>query len=421
MTTKTYAFQRSAGLLILLISWLPLQLAAMPLNEAVALALERDAGLHALSARADARDEYAVAASTLPDPEIFVGAEGLPLNDPLGADMMTMYMIGVRQQFPPGNSRRLAGDRARTESQALRRQRQQRQLEVSALVRQAWLSWIAASASLELAEQGLEAFETLLELTKARFRAGTGRQRDTDQARLERALLARQVLDAQSRVDQTASQLARWTGVMPAGSAPELPTWSESDDYARLLERLEAHPALASDQLLIEAGELGTELERQSYRPMWMVEGGYGHQPGRDPMGMGRQPDRLFAMVSVSLPLFTDNRQDRRVAAAEADVDALVHQRMSRLQEWQGRLRTALSQQRNQQRRRMLVEEIILPDAEQTLASTLLAYQRDQATFDELVRARLAKIEQQQALIDTRLDWLLARSELAYLIAEELQ
>lgn len=421
MKTNAFAFQRRAGLLMLLMAWLPIQLAAMPLDEAVTLALERDAGMEALSARADARDEYAVAAAALPDPEFFLGADGLPLNDPLGADMMTMYMIGLRQQFPPGNSRHLAGDQARTESQAFRTQRRQRQLEVSASVREAWLYWAAASASREVAERGLEAFESLLELTEARFRAGTGRQLDIDKASLERALLARQLLDAQNQVDEAASRLARWLGETPDGPAPELPAWPPSPDHTHLLERLQSHPALASDQLLIEAGRLGAELERQSYRPMWMIEGGYGHQRGRSPMGMGRQPDRLFAMVSVSLPLFTGNRQDRRVAAAEADVDALVHQRTTRLQDWEGRLRTALRQQNNQQRRLELIEEIILPDARRTLESTLLAYRRDQASFDELVRARLAKIEQQQALIDTRLDWLLARSELAYLIAEELQ
>ncbi|MCC5863796.1 MAG: TolC family protein [Wenzhouxiangella sp.] len=421
MTTKTISFQRSAGLLILLTSWLPLQLAAMPLNEAITLALERDAGLHALLARADARDEYAFAAGALPDPEFFLGAAGLPLNNPLDADMMTMYMIGIRQQLPPGNSRRLSGDRARTQGQTLRAQQQQRKLEISASVRSAWLDWVTASASMAVAEQGLGTFTELLELTEARYRAGTGRQRDVDQARLERSLRARQVLDAQTRVERAASDLARWTGQVPDMAAPAQPHWSDKGSYDELVERLEDHPALAADLLQIEAGRISADLERQSYKPMWMVEGGYGHQRGSDPMGMGRQPDRLFAMVSMSLPLFPGNRQDRRVAAAEAEMDALVHQRTTRLQEWQGRLRSALTRLNNQQRRLDLIEDIILPDAELTVASTLTAYRRDQASFDELVRARLARIEQQQALIDTRFEWLLARSALAYLIAEELQ
>ncbi len=415
------AYVSRTGLLLLLIGCFPFNLSAMSLDQALALAIERDAGLPALAAQAEARDEFAIAAGALPDPELFLGAEGLPLNNPLDSDMMTMYMIGMRQQFPPGSSRRLSGDRARTQGQALRAQQQQRKLKISASVREAWLDWVTASASVAVAKQGLDTFTELLELTEARYRAGTGRQRDVDQARLERSLRARQVLDAQTRVERAASDLARWTGQLPDSAAPAQPHWPDKRSYDELVETLENHPALAADLLQIEAGRISADLERQSYRPMWMVEGGYGHQRGSDPMGMGRQPDRLFAMVSVSLPLFTGNRQDRRVAAAEADMDALVHQRTTRLQEWQGRLRSALTRLNNQQRRLDLIEDIILPDAELTVASTLTAYRRDQASFDELVRARLAKIEQQQALIDTRFEWLLARSELAYLIAEELQ
>ena len=406
---------------LLLATCVPLPIAAMSLSEALALSLDRDAGLAALHARAEARDEYAVAATALPDPELFLGAQGLPLNDPLDSDMMTMYMIGLRQQFPPGQTRRLAGEQARVQGRAVLAQRQLRQLEISNAVRQRWLAWAGASASLAVAEQGLTAFDELLEFTESRYRAGTGRQRDIDQARLERALRARQVLDAEIELEQAAIDLARWTGRLPLANAPEFPAWPPPAEPSELLERLNTHPALESDRLLIEAGQLGAELERQAYRPMWMVEGGYGHQRGRNPMDQGRQPDRLFAMVSMSLPLFTGNRQDRRVASAEAEVDALGHQRSLRLQEWRGQLQGELSRWHSRHRRLTLNEEVILPDARSTVASTLQAYRRDQASFDELVRARLAEIEQELAVIETRLAWLTSRSELAYLSAEELQ
>lgn len=403
----------------LLLSW---SLAgAIELDQALELALERDEGLNALSLRRAALEQGAVADGALPDPEILIGVEGVPIDDPLGSDMMTMYMVGLRQSFPAGHSRRLMSDRTLAESVAIGIDAQSRRLEIQREVRLAWLNWVGQAEAIEVAEAGLAAFSELVELTEARYRAGTGRQRDVDQARLEQALMARQILDLETRRDEAASQLARWIGRWPEqDQEARLPDWPAPGSQDAASAGWQQHPAILSDGQRIEAGRLGADLARQAYRPMWMVEAGYGHQRGRDPMGMGRQSDKLFAMVSFSLPLFTANRQDRRVAAAEAEVDALVHQRQLRIQEWEGRIRGQQTRLERQQRRIELLAEIILPEAERTVDSTLAAYRTDRASFDEVVRARLAEIDQRLELIATRINWLEARTELAYLNAEDL-
>ncbi len=394
---------------------------AVELDRALELALARDEGLNALALRRQSLAENAIAEGALPDPEILLGAQGVPIDDPFGADMMTMYMIGVRQQFPAGQSRQLRRDRGLAESTAMGTDLTARRLEIERQVRLAWLNWAAQAEAIETAEYGLAAFAELVELTEARYRAGTGRQRDVDQARLEQALMARRILDLETRRDEAASALARWIGRLPEDDRSiGLPDWSAAAISDPDSERWRQHPVLVADGQRIEVGRLGTDLARQAYRPMWMVEAGYGHQRGSDPMGMGRQSDKLFAMVSLSLPLFTANRQDRRVAAAEAEHEALVHQRHLRIQEWEGRIREQQTRLDRQQRRFELLDDIILPEAERAVDSTLAAYRTDRASFDELVRARLAEIDQRLELIDTRIAWLEARSELAYLNAEEL-
>ncbi|MFU8832615.1 MAG: TolC family protein, partial [Wenzhouxiangella sp.] len=287
-------------------------------------------------------------------------------------------------------------------------------------VRLAWLDWAAAAHLIDVAEDGLEAFGSLLELTEARFRAGTGRERDIDQARLERSLLARRIIDARTRLDDAASNLARWTGTLPMErETPAFPAW-HAPDSADLHQKLTRHPAVEGEVRRIETGRIASELARQSYRPSWMVEAGYGHQRGASATG-GRMSDKLFGMVTFSLPLFAANRQDRLVAAADAEVDALNHQHQSRLQEWEGRSRIQLTAIESQRRRLELLEEIILPEARRTVASTFRAYRADQASFDELVRARLSEIDQSIEIIETRHALLRARAELAYLTAEELR
>ena len=402
---------------ILLIPWTCIQ--AMELDHAIERALERDAGLQALHSRSVASHERAPAEAALPDPELFLGVEGVPIQDPLGSDMMTMYMLGVRQQWPAGDTRRLSGERSLAEARVLEADWQARRLEIQRDVRLAWLEWVAAIHTRKIAEQGVAALDEMVDLTESRFRAGTGRQRDVDQARLERSLQAGRVLDRITRVENTASNLARWTGRWPeADQLPDLPDWPLSMSRDEHRDRLARNPAIEAEARRAETGRIEVELARQSYRPMWMIEAGYAHQPGSAPMG-GRMSDKFFGMVSMSLPLFTGNRQDRRVAAAEAETDARIHQHRLRLQEWEGRLGTQLAAWNNQKNRLELLEEFIVPEAERTLESTLQAYRSDRASFDELVRARLAELDQRIQTIETRLAWLRARTELAWLSAEE--
>jgi len=393
---------------------------ALELHTAVEQALQRDEGLKALIRRHDATEDRAIADAALPDPEIVLGAQGVPVDDPFGSDMMTMYMLGVRQRFPAGQSRQLAGERSRSDGAVLSKEYQARRLEIIREVRLAWLDWAAATRVLDVADDGLEAFNQLLQLTEARYRSGSGRQRDVDQARLERSLMARRIIDTQTRIDEAGSNLARWTGILPSESGPSaLPDWPSRSDLIDIRTDLADHPVIEADVQRVESGQINTELARQAYRPSWMIEAGYAHQPGSGPMG-GRMSDKFFGMVSFSVPLFTANRQDRRVAAAAAEVDALDHQRQLRLQEWEGRARNQITIMNSQQRRLALLDEIILPEARRTLESTLQAYRTDRASFDELVRARLSELDQQIETIQTRRALLRAHAELAYLTAEEL-
>lgn len=399
---------------------LPAVSVALPLDTAVERALARDAGLNELAERSRALDHQAVADRSLPDPEVTIGAEGLPINDPFSADMMTMYKIGIRQRFPAGDSRQLSAERSSTLARALDAEAQARMLEVTLQTRLAWLAWVSAHESASVVTAMTDHLEELVALTQRRFAAGTGRLQDETQARLELSLLERRVLDAQTAVDEARARLKRWTGPLQAGG-PEypLPEWSSalagpSDSDARIAR----NPQLAAANQRVEAGEIGTDLARQSYRPQWMIEAGYGHQRGSAPMG-GRMSDKLFAMATFSLPLFTANRQDRRVDAALAQRDAaeaglwLTRQRLS------GELDQHTAVLARLHERQALLEDSILPQARAVVDATASAYQSDRASFDELIRARLRQLEMELDLINTRERLLATIARIAALTNEE--
>src|SRR5262245_45084494 len=93
---------------------------ALSLDAAVEKALERAPQVSARLANAEAMQSEAVSAGRLPDPELIVGVDNLPVTGPdaysTTSDFMTMRKIGVMQQFPSGAKRRL--ERSRAEAQA---------------------------------------------------------------------------------------------------------------------------------------------------------------------------------------------------------------------------------------------------------------------------------------------------------------
>lgn len=391
----------------------------MELSLAERLAVENDPALSALSQRIEARDARAVADGALPDPELLIGVQGVPVDDPLGADMMTQYRLGLRQRFPAGDTldlRKRAGSR---EADALRARLEKRRLDVLKKTRSAWVDWAAARQSVQLTAASRSAFEDLLAITQARYRAGTGRQRDINQAQLELALLDQRILERRTAVDEAESRLERWTGLAPAGGfEPELPDWHRPADRAAFEQRLRSHPALKALEQQVAAGEVQVELAQAAYRPQWMVEAGYGHTRGNNPVTLQRQSDKLFAMVSFSLPLFTARRQDQRLTAARAELQARGHDIESRHRALRGELDQQWRLWHRHEERLRLLEKNVLVEADNTAQATLDSYRSDRASFDELIRARLALLDQELAAIELHRLRMQAAIELRYLAGE---
>jgi len=410
----------TGGLVLLGALWLPLQVQALSIETAVEQALARDAGLLELEQESLSYGHLAIADSALPDPEVTVAAEGLPIDDPLAADMMTMYRIGIRQRFPAGDSLDLKSERRHSQARAVKSDIEARKLQVSLQTRLAWLDWAHAHAAAIRVDDMLGQFDQLVEITRRRYAAGTGRLQDESYALLEMALLERRKVDALSAIDEAQARLERWAGPIEAPShPPELPGWTREAMATEAVEQtLHNHPELVTARIQTATGDISAELARQAYRPSWMLEAGYGHQRGNDPSGR-RIADKLFAMATISVPLFTTNRQDRRVDAALAERDARAARAQLILQRLSGDLEQQHALLERLEERRALLENRILPQAQATVDATLTAYESDRASFDELIRARLRQLEIELDLLDTRRKYFASLARIASLTNEE--
>ena len=97
--------------------------ADLPLSfaETLRIAVDQSAQLVSQRAMVDAAREMTGPAGELPDPKLKLGVDNVPTNGPdswsLTRDFMTMSKIGVMQEFPREEKRRLRSQRAENDAQ----------------------------------------------------------------------------------------------------------------------------------------------------------------------------------------------------------------------------------------------------------------------------------------------------------------
>lgn len=412
---------RRAGLLALLL-WQP-PLAAdtvLTLPRAEEIALERDGGLDSLRARRDALGDSAVASAQLPDPQIRFGAMNVPTDSfDLDQEPMTQVQVGLRQRFQPGKTRSLARSQGEVLATVQDARADDRGRTVRFAVRRAWIEQAWTQGAMDLLGQQQVWFGQLEEAAIAAYSAGRRPQHELLRIAMERELLEEKHVGLRQTSLTWRAELSRWIG--PRSDEPlaaGLPALPGSEPAGVAAAGVAAHPLVVAAQRDVEASTLGVDLARQSYRPAWAVDVAYGFREGEDADGDDRA-DFLTAMLSFDVPLFTGNRQDRRVSSAAAQ-ERVMRARLTDLQrDLVGRYEAASARWRSLEERIAVFEGRIVPSAEANVSATRQAYRNDVAPFDELVNAEKALLESQTRLLRLRADRLVARAEMLYLAGDQ--
>ncbi|RCV89660.1 TolC family protein [Billgrantia montanilacus] len=404
-----------AALMLSLASFVPSLVLAMPslsLSEAERIARIDDPATQRFQELAEARREAAISASQLPDPMLIVevmdvARDGFTVED----DSMTQLRLGIRQTFPRGDSRRFASERESAMAQAEEARSSNAERAAMRAVRRAYLSLHNQRAVLEVLKQSQPLFEDLREITEREFASGFADQQDLLRAELELDRLHDRLLNTQAQESAALAQLSRWVGL----DAVARPLPSDFPELAEPTGTLLAHPLLAAEQAIVDAGAHGIELSRQGYKPQWSVELTYGTPTER---GMG-MPDRMSAMVMVDLPLFTRQRQDR-------DLSASVHQREAAQYAWHEQVREMQRQlDETQARWRQLSErergfvERLIPQAKANAEAAEHGYRNRTVDFTAYVRARLIELDTQIDAIGIATERRLEQVDLLYLLGED--
>ncbi|MBM5812957.1 MAG: TolC family protein [Gammaproteobacteria bacterium] len=406
---------RTAALLITLACG-PLASADTPLrlDQAIAMALERDAGRAAELAEADAAAARAIAAAQLPDPELKLEARSVPVDSlALDREDMTMLGIGVAQRLPTRRGRELARSQLEHHAHHFSAAAALREREVGLAVARDWLELDFLDGALALLVEERDQAALQLETARAAYAAGEAEQSALLQARALLLDLDELRIDRQREREIASARLGRWLGA-PAPAA-RIPGFTPAPDVAAEPESaLDSHPALLVFEHETAAAATEVELARTRYRPALAVELGYGLRQGRDAAGRGRD-DLLDAMLTIELPLFTRNRQDRELAAARAAARAAQARREQARRELSERFAIALAEIRRRREALALYDGEAHRLAAAAADAALAAYRSGAGGIDAVFAARRQALGLRQRELQLRYELDLAAAEIRYL------
>lgn len=383
--------------------------APMNMEAAVQQALERQPRLMAQETAIHGLMEEAMAAGQLPDPRLSLGLMSLPLDTfSFTQEPMTQAVIGLSQMIPGGNKRQAAGERLRREAEQMRHEMEAKRLNIAQATRLAWLDAYQPGAMLELVERLTGEYGRQVEWSGVAYKTGQTSQEETLAARVMLEGMRDRAAELRQMQRRARVALARWVGE----AALEQPLDALDDEPPpRPLGELEAalgeHPELRMQAQAVAVAGAAAEEARQAYKPDIGVDLAYG-------LRGGGETDFVSLVVSMDLPVFTANRQDRRLAARLADVGKGERMLEDRRLELLAELRAAYADWRGVQERMQAYERDILPLAVRRVESALAGYGAGKLAFERVLEARRGELEARLAWLNLRVERARAAARLKF-------
>ncbi|NNM77753.1 TolC family protein [Sphingomonas sp. ID1715] len=288
----------------------------LSLDQAVALALGDQPTVQAYRREADASEQAAETARTLPDPQVSAGVQNLPVTGSMAfnpsRDTMTMYTIGVMREQVRRSKREAEAYQLHVEAVASRAEASAEERQIRRAVMIAWLLAVEAEAKQRLLKQVIADLKTGRQVMEAGVPTGASTPSLALQAQAEVAIAEADLAQAGEQEMRARAELARWIGQAADRPLPDRvpalkpPPEVEAD--------IAGHPLLRVAEAQEEAarGQIGVARAQRKPDISWSAM--YGWRPSYDNM----------VSVQVSIPLFVNrkNRQDRKIVEASARADA---------------------------------------------------------------------------------------------------
>lgn len=369
-----------------------------PLTLLIEQALANDASRKQIFAQSQAMRESGVAATTLMDPKLKVGFGGLPVDSfKFDEDPMSNISVGLIQQFERGSTLELQSKKASQQADGMALQVAAREREVANGITQLWLELGYQQQAERVLLENQRLMRELESFISTNYSIGKSEAQDLLNAQLQVSQLEEKLQANQQMQRRTLAQMSEWLGSEWLYQQRDLKASNQLnwDALERLLSAssttqhfalLAQHPMVQMANANIAVSQTQVELAEQSYTPQFGVEVMYAYRQANNMKGEPAS-DLVSAYLTMDIPLFTGNRQDRAHAAAQYQVGAAQSQKDLLLAQMNAKVNALLVDRSNLEQRLERYQNTLLEQAKARTKAVERGYQNSTAQFNDVIAA----------------------------------
>lgn len=369
----------------------------LTLDEALAVARGDQPSVAAYQREAIASEQAAIAARSLPDPQLTGGIQNFPIlrdNAFTLNDEMTMLTIGVMREQVRRSQREAEAARLRAEAVVRRFEGSAQQRKIQRDVMIAWLDAVQAIAKQRLLERVIGDLRVGRQVMQAGIPTGSSTPALELQAQAEIGLAESQLAEARGAELRARGELGRWIGAAAERPLPGiLPKLAPPPGAAGAFA---THPEVLAATAREEAARRQVDVRLRERRPnvTWQVM-------------LGTRPkfgEMISGQVTIPLQINRRNLQDRKIAEAQALVDAARLRTEDTRRELGGEYRTALANYSSAEAQIVVLRDRVIPSLEASFKASEARYASGQGTLElplnivrRYVEANVQLVEQEGA------------------------
>ena len=380
----------------------------LTLDAALSEALANNPELIVLRRQFEAARERPAQERSLAPPSFEAQIWQWPINTLNPADA-NMYMFVLGQEIPGPGKRRLREAVVQKEVELAESDVAVRARDVVDRVKRGYAELFLARKAIAIHRASVDLLRQLADVAQVKYTTGRISQQDVLKAVLELSRVQDRLIRLDEQAQLAEAQLNTLLDRPPGAAVGPL-----ADPHERVLLpaadalqqlAVEHQPELAMARLDAERADAQLDVVNRDYKPDFFAMGGY--------MLMPNDRDAWMAKVGITWPTapWSRGRLDAQRAEARAEIAAAN----ARLAAVENALRLAVQQAyvrvKSAGQRAALLRTTIVPQAEQTLEVSRVAYQTDRVEF-------LAIIDNERVRLDARLDYYRALSDLEQALSD---
>lgn len=350
----------------------------LSLEEAIETALGDQPTISAFGREAEASEQAAVAARSLPDPQLTVGVTDFPVTGTRAfsptADNFTMYTIGVMREQVRRSKREAEASRLRAEAFVSRAQATAQERRIGREVMLAWLNAVEALAKQRLLDRLISDLNVGHQVMEAGIPTGGSTPALALQMQAEIALAEAQRAGARAQEVRARAELARWIGAAAQRPLPVQVPALELPLAAEGAIDLGSHPSILVSVAQEQAARRQVDVARADRKRdlSWSVM--YGWRPDYG--------DLVTAQVTIPLFINKAQRQNRRIAEASARADAALLRSQDTRRELDGAYQAALAEYRGADAQLAIITGRAIPSLEASFQAAEARYGAGQGSLE---------------------------------------